>query len=72
MYRESEEEDDDLLEEDGENEVQTARKSSRRPRSSRNFKSANGKRGVNMTPPDRLLHSALKKAYKFGEAGKVR
>ena len=65
----SEEEDDDDVDEESE-ELPTTR-SGTRPRSSRNIKTVNGKKGVNMTPPDKLLEKALKSASRLSAGKKV-
>ena len=51
--------------------IATSRSSARRP-SSRNTKTRNGKKTVDMTPPNRLLEKSLKLAARYGEKKKVK
>ncbi|KAH3868171.1 tetratricopeptide repeat protein 23-like [Dreissena polymorpha] len=59
--------DDESIEEVG----VEARPSARPPRSSRNVSARNGKRPINMTPPNQLLKKAIKKANRLSEERKV-
>ncbi|KAK3602303.1 hypothetical protein CHS0354_001738 [Potamilus streckersoni] len=49
----------------------SSQRSPSRSSSRRHIKTKNGKRAVNMTPPDRLLRIAEKKAGRYAEKGKV-
>ncbi|KAL3886029.1 hypothetical protein ACJMK2_026053 [Sinanodonta woodiana] len=51
--------------------VPSSQRSPGRSSSRRQLKTKNGKRAVNMTPPDRLLKIAEKKAGRYAERGKV-
>lgn len=70
----SEDEDDtDEEEEEGHEDIVTARHvsargSARGSRTTRSSKMVNGKKSINMTPPDKLLATAVKKANKFSAA----
>lgn len=68
-------EDDDDDQDDEEQVVEarmlTSRSTASRPRSSRTARTINGKKAINMTPPNRLLEKALKMARKFSESKKV-
>lgn len=70
------EEDDDEDYDDDEEEIVEARmlssrNSARPPRTARSTKSVNGKKTVNMTPPNRLLEKALKLARKYADSKKA-
>ena len=71
-----EEDDDEDYDDDEEDQIveahmMTSRNTARGQRSSRSTKSVNGKKAVNMTPPNRLLEKSLKLASKFSESKKV-
>lgn len=74
---ESEEESDDEIDIDDDDdddtaiEIPTSRSSARQRRSARQMKTTNGKKAVNMTPPDKLLEKANRIAKKLSAAKKA-
>ncbi|KAL4216786.1 TeTratriCopeptide repeat [Mactra antiquata] len=69
------EDDDDFIYDDDDDDdsvvnTTTARSSARARRTARNVKAANGKRAVNMTPPDKLFEKANRMAKKFSASKK--